>query len=152
MVCLAAIGAFASGPFWRFLPKCLQKNGRIGRGIHQWHRQPGRIFRSAPGRVSEQAHRNFSLGFAMLGAFMLIGAALTFGLTPGRKWRRRERSRNKRSAHFPRRRCQGKMENTTRAGVGSAGVSPAVLFPALRKSPARRRRHNTCRPISVNKK
>jgi nitrate/nitrite transporter NarK len=25
---------------------------------------------------------SFSLGFAMLGAFMLIGAALTFGLTP----------------------------------------------------------------------
>ena len=25
---------------------------------------------------------NFTSGFAMLGAFMLIGAALTFGLTP----------------------------------------------------------------------
>ncbi len=74
MVCLAAIGAFAPlGPFWAI--------GSVVGFINGIGNLGGFLGPLLVGYLNKRTG-SFSLGFAMLGAFMLIGAALTFGLTP----------------------------------------------------------------------
>jgi nitrate/nitrite transporter NarK len=84
MVCLAAIGAFAPlGPFWAIPTEVFSRKmaGSVVGFINGIGNLGGFLGPLLVGYLNKRTG-NFSLGFAMLGAFMLIGAALTFGLTP----------------------------------------------------------------------
>jgi sugar phosphate permease len=84
LVCLAAIGAFAPlGPFWAIPTEVFSRKmaGSVVGFINGIGNLGGFLGPVLVGYLNKRTG-NFTSGFAMLGAFMLIGAALTFGLTP----------------------------------------------------------------------
>jgi sugar phosphate permease len=84
LVCLAAIGAFAPlGPFWAIPTEVFSRKmaGSVVGFINGIGNLGGFFGPFLVGYLNKRTG-NFTSGFAMLGAFMLIGAALTFGLTP----------------------------------------------------------------------
>jgi len=84
LVCLAAVGAFAPlGPFWAIPTEVFSRKmaGSVVGFINGIGNLGGFLGPVLVGYLNKRTG-NFTSGFAMLGAFMLIGAALTFGLTP----------------------------------------------------------------------
>jgi sugar phosphate permease len=84
LVCLAAVGAFAPlGPFWAIPTEVFSRKmaGSVVGFINGIGNLGGFFGPVLVGYLNKRTG-NFTSGFAMLGAFMLIGAALTFGLTP----------------------------------------------------------------------
>jgi len=84
LVCLAAVGAFAPlGPFWAIPTELFSRKmaGSVVGFINGIGNLGGFFGPLLVGYLNKRTG-NFTSGFAMLGAFMLIGAALTFGLTP----------------------------------------------------------------------
>jgi sugar phosphate permease len=84
LVCLAAVGAFAPlGPFWAIPTEVFSRKmaGSVVGFINGIGNLGGFFGPFLVGYLNKRTG-NFTSGFAMLGAFMLIGAALTFGLTP----------------------------------------------------------------------
>lgn len=84
LVCLAAIGAFAPlGPFWAIPTEVFSRKmaGSVAGFINGVGNLGGFFGPLLVGYLNKRTG-NFSSGFALLGAFMLIGAALSFGLTP----------------------------------------------------------------------
>ena len=84
LVCLAAVGAFAPlGPFWAIPTEVFSRKmaGSVVGFINGIGNLGGFFGPLLVGYLNKRTG-SFSSGFAMLGAFMLIGAALTFGLTP----------------------------------------------------------------------
>ena len=84
LVCLAAVGAFAPlGPFWAIPTEVFSRKmaGSVVGFINGIGNLGGFLGPVLVGYLNKRTG-NFTSGFAMLGAFMLIGAALTFGLAP----------------------------------------------------------------------
>jgi sugar phosphate permease len=84
LVCLAAVGAFAPlGPFWAIPTEVFSRKmaGSVVGFINGIGNLGGFFGPFLVGYLNKRTG-NFTSGFAMLGVFMLIGAALTFGLTP----------------------------------------------------------------------
>jgi sugar phosphate permease len=84
LVCLAAVGAFAPlGPFWAIPTEVFSRKmaGSVVGFINGIGNLGGFFGPFLVGYLNKRTG-NFTSGFAMLGAFMLIGAALSFGLTP----------------------------------------------------------------------
>ena len=84
LVCMAAVGAFAPlGPFWAIPTEVFSRKmaGSVVGFINGIGNLGGFFGPLLVGYLNKRTG-NFTSGFAMLGAFMLIGAALTFGLSP----------------------------------------------------------------------
>ena len=84
LVCLAAVGAFAPlGPFWAIPTEVFSRKmaGSVVGFINGIGNLGGFFGPLLVGYLNKRTG-SFSSGFAMLGAFMLLGAGLSFGLTP----------------------------------------------------------------------
>jgi MFS family permease len=84
LVCLAAVGAFAPlGPFWAIPTEVFSRKmaGSVAGFINGVGNLGGFFGPLLVGYLNKRTG-NFSSGFALLGAFMLLGSVLSFGLTP----------------------------------------------------------------------
>jgi nitrate/nitrite transporter NarK len=82
LVCLAAIGAFAPlGPFWAIPTEMFSRKmaGSIIGVVNGIGNLGGFVGPTLVGYLNKRTG-NFDAGFALLGGFMLLGAALAYGL------------------------------------------------------------------------
>jgi MFS family permease len=84
LVCLASIGAFAPlGPYWAIPTEWYSRKmaGSVAGFVNGIGNLGGYFGPLLVGYLNKKTG-SFTYGFALLGAFMLIGAALTFALSP----------------------------------------------------------------------
>ena len=84
LVCLAAVGAFAPlGPFWSIPTEWYSRKmaGSVAGFVNGIGNLGGYFGPLLVGYLNKRTG-TFTYGFALLGAFMLIGAALSFALSP----------------------------------------------------------------------